>query len=55
VCGNGGGAKSGGLGDSQGAEGAEVEHHRIEEPKAQSALRLVGCGEGAVPLPENFW
>jgi len=47
------GANSEGLGDSRGAEGAEVERHRIEAPKAQS--REVGCGEGAVPLPRNFF
>jgi len=49
------GAKSGGLGDSRGAEGAEVERHRIEAPKVQSAPREVGCGEGTVPLPRNFF
>ena len=30
-------------GDSRSAEGAEVERHRIEAPKAQSAPREVGC------------
>ena len=40
-----GGAKSGGLGDSRGAEGAEVERHRIEALKAPKAPREVGCGE----------
>ena len=49
------GAKSGGLGDSRGAEDAEVERHRIEAPKTQSAPREVGCGEGAVPLPRKFF
>ena len=49
------GAKSVGLGDSRCAEGAEVERHRIEAPKAQSAPRELGCREGAVPLPRNFF
>ena len=39
------------MGDSRGAKGAEVERHRIEAPKAQSAPREVGFEEGAVPLP----
>ena len=42
-----GGAKSGGLGDSRGAEGAEVERHRIEALKAPKAPREVGCGEAS--------
>jgi len=55
------GAKSGGLGDSRGAEskaprcrveGAAVEHHRIEAPKASRAVDADG---GAVPLPRNFF
>jgi len=49
VCGN-GGAKSGGLGDSRGAEGAKVEHHRIKAPKVQSAPREVGCAS-----PQEFF
>jgi len=49
------GAKSGGLGDSRGAQGAEVERHRIEAPKAQSAPMEVGCREGVVSLPGNFF
>ena len=49
------GAKLGGLGDSRGAEGAEVERHRIEVPKAQSAPREVVCKEGLCPSPEIFF
>jgi len=53
VCGNGGKVRR--SGDSRGAKGAEVERHRIEAPKVQSAPREVGCGEGTVPLPRNFF
>jgi len=57
VCGN-GGAKSGGLGDSRGAEGAEVERHRIEAPKAPLVPREVGVGRrlrrGCAP-PQKFF
>ena len=52
----GGGGKVRRSGDSRGAEGAEVEHHRIEAP---FVLREVGCGEaseeGLCPSPENFF
>jgi len=37
------------------AEGAEVERHRIEVPKAQSAPREVVCKEGLCPSPEIFF
>ena len=42
-------------GDSRGAEGDEVERHRIEAPKVQSVQKEVGCREEAVPLPRNFF
>ena len=52
-------AKLGGLGNSRGAEGAEVERHRIEGPKAPLAPREVACGEaseeGLCPSPEFFF
>jgi len=44
-----------GLGDTLGAEGAEVERHRVEGPKAQSAPREVAVRRGAVPLPRFFF
>ena len=47
-----------GLGDTLGPEGAVVElhrPHRVVVPKAQSALRELAVGSGAVPLPRNFF
>jgi len=59
------GAKSGGLGDSRGAEskaprcrveGAAVEHHRIEAPKASRAVDADGGAvkRGCAP-PQKFF